>query len=136
MNRLENWCSYLQAANDQLQQDIRYLSQKCELFDGQCANLYDWKDHFVNTCLNVDKEMNKLESFSRSIRITYHNMGFFFFTNMDYTACPATTPLRSRFGAILITFCHFVKPAMSLSVSHFSNNYGSLVLSAKEPQLG
>ena len=47
VHRLETWCSSLQAANDQLQQDVRYLSQKCELFDGQCANLYDWKDNFV-----------------------------------------------------------------------------------------
>ena len=37
-------CSSLQAADDQLQQDVTYVSQKCELFDGQCANLYDWKE--------------------------------------------------------------------------------------------
>ena len=54
VHRLETWCSTLQAANDQLQQDVRYLYQKCELFDGQCANLYDWKDHFVKICLNID----------------------------------------------------------------------------------
>lgn len=74
MHRLENWCSSLQAANDQLQQDVRYLSQKCELFDGQCANLYDWKDHFVKICLNIDKEMDKLESFSRRNNIRFFNV--------------------------------------------------------------
>ena len=72
VHRLETWCSSLQAANDQLQQDIRYLSQKCELFDGQCANLYDWKDHFVKICM--DKEMDKLESFSRRNNIRFFNV--------------------------------------------------------------
>ena len=74
VHRLETWCSSLQAANDQLHQDARYLFQECELFDGQCANLYDWKDHFVKMCLNIDKEMSKLESFSRRNNIRFFNV--------------------------------------------------------------
>ena len=74
VHRLENWRSSLQVANDQFQQDVRYLSQKCELFDGQCANFYDWKDHFVKMCLNIPKEMDKLESFSRRNNVRFFNV--------------------------------------------------------------
>ena len=51
--------------NDELQKDVRYLSLKCELFDGQYENLYEWKDRFVDIRLNIEEEMYKLESFSR-----------------------------------------------------------------------
>ena len=44
VHRLQNRRSSLQVGDDQLQQDVRYVSQKCELFDGQCANLCNWKE--------------------------------------------------------------------------------------------
>ena len=96
LHRLETWCSSLQAVNDQLQQDVRYLSQKCELFDGQWANFYDWKDHFVKICLNIDKEMDKLESFSHRNNIRFFNV--YEGPNEENTACVSkVVQLLNRF---------------------------------------
>ena len=85
VSSLDSWCRSLQTDNDQLKQDVRYLSAKCAILEGQCENLYDWKDHFVGICFDTEDELDRLEMFSRRNNIKFFNV--YEGPNESYTDC-------------------------------------------------
>ena len=50
---LDTWCQSLQSKNDQLKNEVRYLSARREILQNQAGNLHDWKDHFHDLCQNT-----------------------------------------------------------------------------------
>ncbi len=50
LSNLDTGCQSLQCENNQLKEDVRYLSARCEILQNQVGNLYDWKDHSHDLC--------------------------------------------------------------------------------------
>jgi len=50
LSNLDTGCHSLQCENNQLKEDVRYLSARCEILQNQVGNLYDWKDHSHDLC--------------------------------------------------------------------------------------
>ena len=64
----------LQCENDQLKEDARYLSARCEDLQSEVANLYHWQDHFVGVCQSTDDKLDRLELFSRCNNVRFFNV--------------------------------------------------------------
>ena len=71
---LDTRCQSLQCKNDQLKEDVRYLSARCEILQNQVGNLYDWKDHSHDLCQSTDAKVDKLEFFSRRNNVRVFNV--------------------------------------------------------------
>ena len=74
LSNLDTRCQSLQCENDQLKEDVRYLSARCEILQNQAGNLYDWKDHFHDLCQSTDDKVDKLEFFSRRNNVRFFNV--------------------------------------------------------------
>ena len=72
---LDTRCQSLQSENDQLKNDIRYLSARREILQNQVGNLHDWKNHFHDLCqTSTDDKVDKLEFFSRRNNVRFFNV--------------------------------------------------------------
>ena len=71
---LDTWCQSLQIENDQLKNDVRYLSAKREILQNLGGNLHDWKNHFHDLCQSTDDKVDKLEFFSRRNNVRVFNV--------------------------------------------------------------
>ena len=64
----------LQCKNDQLKEDVRYLSARCEILQNQPDNFYDWTDHFHGVRQSTGDKVDRLEIFSERNNVKLFNV--------------------------------------------------------------
>ena len=60
---LDTRCQSLQRGNEQLKEDVRCRSARCEILQNQPDNFYDWTDHFHGVRQSTDDKVDRLEIF-------------------------------------------------------------------------
>ena len=64
----------LQAENESLKEDVKYLSARCESLQQYCENLYDWQDQLSSATRELDDHLDRLDAFSRKNNLRFFNV--------------------------------------------------------------
>ena len=64
----------LQAENESLKEDVKYLSARCESLQQYCENLYDWQDQLSSATRELDDHLDRLDAFSRKNSLRFFNV--------------------------------------------------------------
>ena len=64
----------LQSQNDQLREDVVYLSAKCEALERRCGQLYDGQSDVFRTTRDLDDQLDKLEAHSRRNNVRFFSV--------------------------------------------------------------
>ena len=64
----------LQSQNDQLREDVVYLSAKCGALERRCGQLYDGQSDVFRTTRDLDDQLDKLEAHSRRNNVRFFSV--------------------------------------------------------------
>ena len=64
----------LQAENESLNEDVKYLSARCKSLQQYCENLYDWQDHLSSATRELDGHLDRLDAFLRKNNLRFVNV--------------------------------------------------------------
>ncbi|KAL8624208.1 hypothetical protein ACOMHN_046294 [Nucella lapillus] len=74
LNFLSAWCHSNQTENEQLRQDVCYLSAKCESLEQKCAQMEDWQRYLHDMTNHLHDHQDQLEHVTRQNNVRLFNV--------------------------------------------------------------